>query len=145
MGQKFSLASHQIEVWYPKHIKPHESKKKKKPNPKMEYRAKQRIYNRGISNGWEALKITFKVTSHQGNAIKMTLKFYLTSIRMVKINKTKVTAHVFGEDVVKEAHTSFAVMIANWNNHSRGSSEYWNYIYLKTQIYHFQVYLQKTL
>jgi hypothetical protein len=43
----------------------------------------------------------------------MTLKFYLTSIRMVKINKTKVTAHVFGEDVVKEAHTSFAVMIAN--------------------------------
>ena len=59
----------------------------------------------GRENNWSINK--------RENAIKMTLKFYLTSIRMVKINKTKVTAHVFGEDVVKEAHTSFAVMIAN--------------------------------
>jgi hypothetical protein len=34
----------------------------------MWYRAKQRIINRGISNGGEELKEMFKVLSHQGNA-----------------------------------------------------------------------------
>jgi hypothetical protein len=34
----------------------------------MGYRAKQRIHNRGISNGREALKEMFQVLSHQGNA-----------------------------------------------------------------------------
>ena len=33
----------------------------------MLYRAKQRILNRGISNGQEALKEMCKVLSHQGN------------------------------------------------------------------------------
>ena len=34
----------------------------------MGYRAKQRILNRGISNGQEALKEMFNILSHQGNA-----------------------------------------------------------------------------
>jgi hypothetical protein len=34
----------------------------------MGYRAKQGIHNRVISNVQEALKETFKVFSHQGNA-----------------------------------------------------------------------------
>ena len=34
----------------------------------MEYRGKQRIHNRRISNGLEVLKEMFKVLSHQGNA-----------------------------------------------------------------------------
>jgi hypothetical protein len=34
----------------------------------MEYRAKQRILNQEISNGWEAPKYMFNILSHQGNA-----------------------------------------------------------------------------
>ena len=34
----------------------------------MGYRTKQRIHNRGVLNGQEALKEMFKVLSHQGNA-----------------------------------------------------------------------------
>jgi hypothetical protein len=34
----------------------------------MGCRAKQRILNRGILNGLEALKEMFKILSHQGNA-----------------------------------------------------------------------------
>jgi hypothetical protein len=34
----------------------------------MGYRTKQRIYNKGISNGQETLKERFKVLSDQGNA-----------------------------------------------------------------------------
>jgi hypothetical protein len=33
----------------------------------MEYKAKQRILNRGISNGQEALKEVFNILSHQEN------------------------------------------------------------------------------
>ena len=33
----------------------------------MGHSTKQRILNKGISNGWEALKEMFKVLSHQGN------------------------------------------------------------------------------
>jgi hypothetical protein len=34
----------------------------------MGYRAKQRILNRGNSNGWEETKEMFNILSHQGNA-----------------------------------------------------------------------------
>jgi hypothetical protein len=34
----------------------------------MGYRAKQKILNKGISNGWEELKEIFNVLSHQENA-----------------------------------------------------------------------------
>jgi hypothetical protein len=59
--------------------------------------------------------------------IKMTLRFHLTPIRMLRA-KPQVTAHV-GEDVEKEEHSSIASGITNWYNHSGnqsgGSSENW--------------------
>jgi hypothetical protein len=33
----------------------------------MGHRAKQRSFNRGISNGWDTLKEIFSLLSHQGN------------------------------------------------------------------------------
>jgi hypothetical protein len=66
--------------------------------------------------------------------IKMALRFHLTPMKMAKFI-SQVTTHV-EEDVVKEEHSSIAGRIANWFNHSenqsRGSSENWKYIYLKT-------------
>jgi hypothetical protein len=57
-----------------------------------------------------------------------------------------MTTHV-GEDVEKEEHSSIADEIANWYNHSGnqsgGSSEDWQYIYLKTQLYYSWEYTQK--
>jgi hypothetical protein len=76
----------------------------------MEYRAKQRILNRGISNGQEALKEVFNIQ------IKTTLRFHLILIRMAKIN-TQVTTHA-GKDVEKEEHNTVAGEITNWYNHS---------------------------
>jgi hypothetical protein len=59
--------------------------------------------------------------------IKMTLRFYLTPIRMVR-SKAHVTADS-GEDGEKEEHSSIAGGIASWYNHfgnkSDGSSENW--------------------
>jgi hypothetical protein len=48
--------------------------------------------------------------------IKMTLRFHLTSIRMVN-NKTSVTAHV-GQVVQKKKHSSIAGGIAKYSKHS---------------------------
>jgi hypothetical protein len=42
-----------------------------------------------------------------------------------------VTIHA-AKDVEKEEHSSIAGGIANWYNHSGGSSENWKLIYLKT-------------
>ena len=47
----------------------------------MGYKAKQRIYNRGISNGWDEAEKLLKVLSHQENTIKTTLR----PITMTKI------------------------------------------------------------
>jgi hypothetical protein len=55
----------------------------------MWHRAKQRILNRGISNGREALKEMFNILSHQEMQIKMILRFHLTPIRMAKIEKSR--------------------------------------------------------
>ena len=59
----------------------------------MVYRAKQEILNRGISNGTEALKETFKGLSNQGNANKMTLGFHLILIRIAKIKNPGDSSH----------------------------------------------------
>jgi hypothetical protein len=45
-------------------------------------RANKRILNRGILNGWEAIKEMFKISEMK---TKMTLKFHLTLIRIAKI------------------------------------------------------------
>ena len=49
-----------------------------------------------------------------------------------------MTAHA-GEDVEKKQYSSIADRIENWYSHSGnqsgGSSENWNYFYLKTKVY----------
>jgi len=59
--------------------------------------------------------------------IKMTLRFYLTPVRMAKI-KTKVPTDA-GKDVEEEEHSSVVGRITSWynysGNHSSGSSENW--------------------
>jgi hypothetical protein len=56
---------------------------------------------------------------------KTTLRFHLTPVRMAKI-KPQVTSDV-GKDIKKEEHSSIAVGIVSWYNHSGnqfgGSSE----------------------
>jgi hypothetical protein len=59
--------------------------------------------------------------------IKMTLRFYLTPVRMAKI---KISSdNTCWEYVEKEEYSSIAVGIANWYNHSGnqsgGFSEHW--------------------
>jgi hypothetical protein len=56
-------------------------------------------------NGQEAPEEVFNILSHQGNAIKMTLRFHLIPVRTAKI-KTQVTAGA-GKDVEKEEHFHF--------------------------------------
>jgi hypothetical protein len=57
--------------------------------------------------------------------VKMTLRFYLTPVRMAKL-KNSVTADA-GQDVEKEEYSSITGEIANWykncGNQSGGSSE----------------------
>jgi hypothetical protein len=74
----------------------------------MEYRAKQRILNRGILNGQDAPKEMSTSLVISELQIIMTLIFHLTSIRMAKTKKNKIkkiktqmTAYA-GEDVEKE-------------------------------------------
>ena len=54
----------------------------------MGYRAKQRIINWGILNGWEAPEKMFNILNHQGNANQSTPRFYLTPVRTAKIKNT---------------------------------------------------------
>jgi hypothetical protein len=60
--------------------------------------------------------------------IKMTLRFHLTLIRMAKIKKNQVAAHV-GKDVQKEEHSSIASGFASCyklsGNQSGSSSANW--------------------
>jgi hypothetical protein len=57
----------------------------------LESRAKQRIYDRVISNDQEAVKEIFKVLNDQGNANQNdteTLRPHLTQVRMAKIKNS---------------------------------------------------------
>ena len=78
---------------------------------KVGYRAKQRILNWGIPNGWEAPREKFNILSHQVNANQNNPEI-LTPHRTAKI-KIQVTADA-GEDVEKEQHSSTAGGIASW-------------------------------
>jgi hypothetical protein len=79
------------------------------------------------------IKMTWDSTSHQSEWLR---------------SKTQGTAHA-GEDVEKEEHSSIAGGIASLHNHSRNQSasfsENWKLFYLKTQLYCFWAYTQKTL
>ena len=52
----------------------------------MGYRSKQRILNRGISNGQEALQEIFNSLTIREMQIKTFLRFHLIPVRMAKIN-----------------------------------------------------------
>ena len=55
--------------------------------------------------------------------IKTTLRFHLTPVRMAK-TKIQVTVDG-GKEVEKEEHSSIAVGIASWYNHSGNLSDGW--------------------
>ena len=55
----------------------------------MGYRTKPRINNRGISNGKKHLKKCSLSLIIREMQIKMTLRYYLTPIRMAKIKKLR--------------------------------------------------------
>jgi hypothetical protein len=92
----------------------------------MGYRAKQRILNWGMPNGWEAHKEMFHILHHQRNENNSNLRFHLTPVRMAK-SKNSGDSRSSGEDVEKEEHFSIAGGIASWCSHSGnqfgGSSE----------------------
>ena len=102
----------------------------------MGYRAKQRILNWGIQNGWEAPEKMFNILNHQGNAnqkkpkktknkkTKQTNKkpWDSTSHQSEWLgSKIQVTADA-GKDVEKEEHSSTAGGIASLYNHSGSHS-----------------------
>ena len=86
---------------------------------KVGYRAKQRILNWGIPNGWEAPREKFNILSHQVNANQNNPEI-LTPHRTAKI-KIQVTADA-GEDIEREDYSSIASGISNWYNHSETHS-----------------------
>ena len=51
----------------------------------MGYRSEQRILNRGISNGQEALQEIFNSLTIREMQIKTILRFHLIPVRMAKI------------------------------------------------------------
>jgi hypothetical protein len=75
---------------------------------KMGYRAKQRILNRRVSNGQEAIKEMLRVFSHQGNANQND-----SPIKMAKI---KNSPHA-REDMKQDGHSSIVGGSANLHNY----------------------------
>jgi hypothetical protein len=71
-----------------KELKKLDSNKPNNPVLKIGYRAEQRILNRGISNGHEHLKKCLTPLVIREMQIKMTLRFYLTPMRMTKIKNS---------------------------------------------------------
>ncbi|XP_052571014.1 uncharacterized protein LOC128096006 [Peromyscus californicus insignis] len=57
----------------------------------MGYRTKQRILNRGNSNGRKTFKELLNIPNHQGNANQKTLRYHLIPVRMTKIKNTEDT------------------------------------------------------
>ena len=91
----------------------------------MGYRAKLRIHSGGILNSLEALKETFNIFSHRGNANQNDPETLASEWLR---SKTHRTAHA-GKDVEQGEHSSTAGGRANVYNHfghqSDGDSENW--------------------
>ena len=108
------------------------------PNNQKLGKELNRILNRGISNGQEALTEMFKVLSHQGMQIKTTIRSHLIPIRMTKIKNSRDSTCC--KDMEQGEHSSIAGGNANIYNHLGnqfgGFSESWEYFCLNTQLYH---------
>ena len=86
-----------------------------------------------------------KVLSHQGNAIKSSLIFHLTPIKMAKIKNTSKPAHA-GKDVEQGEHF-LAGGSADLYNHFGNQLGIFleNQVYLKIQLYHSWAYTENIL
>ena len=62
----------------------------------MGHKTKQRILNRGISNGREALKEMFKVLSHQRNANQNICEISSYTYKMAKIRNSSDSTYWWG-------------------------------------------------
>jgi hypothetical protein len=85
----------------------------------MEYRAKQRIIIKEISNGQEALKERVNIPSHQGNANQNDSDSILPPpewLRLKQKHKTQGIDHAV-EDVDKRDHSFIAGGSENLYNH----------------------------
>jgi Tfp pilus assembly protein PilN len=80
----------------------------------MQYRAKQRILNRGVSNGRQAINEMLNILSQQGNANQNDPKISTLHQSERLRKKTQVTASA--EE--RGAHSSIAGGIANFYSHS---------------------------
>ena len=60
----------------------------------MGYRSKQRIINRGISNGQKTLKELLNIFNHQGNPNQNNSRYHLIPVRMTMNKNTYVREDV---------------------------------------------------
>lgn len=126
-----------------KYIKKHTKLDINKPNiqtktTKNVYRSKQRVLNRGSSNGLilsKALKELFNALIHQGNEIKTTLRFNLISVRMAKMNNTSDSSCCWG--CRARGTPLHCWWECYYGNKCSGSSENWGLRDLKIQLYHY--------
>jgi hypothetical protein len=82
----------------------------------MGNRAKQRIFQQGISNALEHLKKCSTSLVIKEMQIKRTLRFYHTPVRMAKIKNSSDSR--YWRRSGKEEHSSIVGGIASWYNHS---------------------------
>ena len=99
----------------------------------MGYRAKQKILNWGILNGWDVLKKCSTSLVIREIQIKMTLSFHFTALRWAK-NKTQLTGDS-GKNVKKKNIPPFLrglqVGKKHFGDQSDNSWESWKWFYLK--------------
>ena len=79
----------------------------------MKYRSKQRILNRGISNGQETLKEVFNIINLQGNANQNDSEIPSYTCQNGYDQKHKVQLTLAGKDVEQGEHSSIAGWSAN--------------------------------
>lgn len=62
-------------------------------------------------------EIMYSITSYQGNAIRIVIRYHYTLLRTAKVKK--ITIPNSGEDVEKQDLSHIADRKVKWYNHSR--------------------------